>query len=288
MIREFSNESSWKTWNKLQKTHFFWASQRQRKNSIFWINQENHLRDQPHMIISQRSMNITSFLNIRLFYHRLHFSVRSRLDHQIKLKIQQINRKILIHPDLNRSSEKANPDKKILTLVKLWIEDAKYNDENDSFSFKLIIFHDICCRVDGFPETKLIVFFSMLKELVLKYHCLNMSINIMIHVTFNEVCFQMKAYFENLEYKKSILFKWNNLILRTVMQSRPIKFVKECLQLLIKHLRHLQHELDLKLRFEEFILNKLINVSQNVNACQYACFKLANLLSISLIIFDSQ
>ncbi len=51
------------------------------------------------------------------------------------------------------------------------------------------------------------------------------------------------------------------------------KFTKECLQLLIKHFRHLQHELDSELRSKKFIHNKLINACQDVTACQYACFK---------------
>ncbi len=55
--------------------------------------------------------------------------------------------------------------------------------------------------------------------------------------------------------------------------------MKECLQLLIKKLRHLQHELDSKLRSERFIHSKLINVCQNVSACQYACYRSSDSLS---------
>jgi precorrin isomerase len=55
--------------------------------------------------------------------------------------------------------------------------------------------------------------------------------------------------------------------------------MKECLQLLIKNLRHLQHELDSALRTEQFILNKLITACQDVRACQYVCFRLSNTLA---------
>jgi hypothetical protein len=56
------------------------------------------------------------------------------------------------------------------------------------------------------------------------------------------------------------------------------KFIEKCLQLLIKNLRHLQHDLDSELRSEKFIHNKLINACQDVFACQYACFKLSDSL----------
>ncbi len=63
------------------------------------------------------------------------------------------------------------------------------------------------------------------------------------------------------------------------MFSNENKFMKECLHLLIKNLRHLQHELDSKLRSERFIHNKLINACQDVSACQYACYRSSNSLS---------
>jgi glucose-6-phosphate-specific signal transduction histidine kinase len=52
------------------------------------------------------------------------------------------------------------------------------------------------------------------------------------------------------------------------------KFIEKCLQLLIKNLRHLQHDLNSELRSKKFIHNKLINACQDVFVCQYVCFKL--------------
>ncbi len=71
------------------------------------------------------------------------------------------------------------------------------------------------------------------------------------------------------------------------------KFMNECLQLLIKELRHLQHDLESTLRIDDFIHNKLINACQKISACQYACFKssdnlteLINDLKSSIIIYQ--
>jgi hypothetical protein len=118
----------------------------------------------------------------------------------------------------------------------------------------------------------------MLKDLAFDYYYSNMFINTMTLIIFDEVCFLMKNYFEDAEYRRSILFKWNNLILKSMITSNEDKSVEECLQLLIKQLRHLQHGLNSKLRSEKFIHNKLTNACQNVFACQYACFKLSDSL----------
>jgi hypothetical protein len=95
----------------------------------------------------------------------------------------------------------------------------------------------------------------------------------------NEVCFFMRNYFEDVEYRRDILFKWNNLTLKSMMTSNEDKSIEECLQLLIKQLRHLQHGLNPKLRSKKFIHNKLINACQDVFVCQYVCFKLSDSLT---------
>jgi hypothetical protein len=141
----------------------------------------------------------------------------------------------------------------------------------------LTIFHDICDRADVSQSVKLKAFLTMLKDLALDYYYSNMSID--ISIIFEEICFSMRNYFEDVEYRRDILFKWNNLILKSMMTSNEDKSVEECLQLLIKQLRHLQHDLNSKLRSEKFIHNELINACQNVFACQYVCFKLSDSLA---------
>ena len=47
----------------------------------------------------------------------------------------------------------------------------------------------------------------------------------------------------------------------------------------MKDLCHLQYGLDAKLYTDKFIYNKFINACQDIPACQYACFKLADSLA---------
>jgi hypothetical protein len=78
-----------------------------------------------------------------------------------------------------------------------------------------------------------------------------------------------------------------------MMSFNEDKSMNECLQLLIKELRHLQHDLESTLRIDDFIHNKLINACQEISACQYACFKssdsltrLINDLKSSIVIYQ--
>jgi hypothetical protein len=96
-------------------------------------------------------------------------------------------------------------EKELANLAKLYTNEAKYSDENDSFSFKLTIFHDMCDRANVLQSAKLKAFFIMLKDLTLDYYYSNMSTDIFI--IFDEVCFSMRNYFENAEYRRDILFK---------------------------------------------------------------------------------
>jgi hypothetical protein len=133
----------------------------------------------------------------------------------------------------------------------------------------------MCDRADVPPETKLKAFPTMLKELALDYYYANVTSSKNASFTFDDVCTSIMSYFEDAEYKRSILNKWNNLTLKSVMgkAENEEKSMNECLQLLIKELRHLQHGLGSVLRTDDFIHNKLVNACQEVPACQYACFK---------------
>jgi hypothetical protein len=98
-------------------------------------------------------------------------------------------------------------EKELANLTKVYTNEAKYSDENDSFSFKLTIFHDMCDRADVSQSAKLKAFLIMLKDLALDYYYSNMFIITIAVITFDEVCFSMRNYFESAEYKQSILFQ---------------------------------------------------------------------------------
>jgi hypothetical protein len=145
---------------------------------------------------------VSSSSSLLIQSRSLSFDRFSRQSDQSKLKNFAMNQSI--RPDsIKRESDF---ERELSTLTKLYTNEAKYSDENDNFSFKLIIFHDMCDRANIPHSIKLKIFFTMLKELTLDYYYENMITSI-TQSTFDEVCFQMKSYFEDAEYKKSLLFK---------------------------------------------------------------------------------
>ncbi len=98
----------------------------------------------------------------------------------------------------------------------------------------------------------------MLKGLALDYYYSNISTSA-VAMNFDQVCNSIRNYFEGAEYKRSVLSKWNELTLKSVISKSEGKPMEECLEKLIDELRHLQHGLDPELRTDRFIHNKLIN-----------------------------
>jgi hypothetical protein len=97
-------------------------------------------------------------------------------------------------------------DRELANLTKLYSEKTKYNEENDNFSFKLTMFNDMCDRTDVSSETKLKAFPTMLKGLALDYYYANVTSS-KNAFTFDDVCTSIMSYFEDAEYKRSILNK---------------------------------------------------------------------------------
>ena len=58
----------------------------------------------------------------------------------------------------------------------MYSNETKYNDKNDSWNFKLIIFHDMCVRVKMSETVKLRTFSIMFKSLALDYYYFNVIV----------------------------------------------------------------------------------------------------------------
>jgi hypothetical protein len=171
----------------------------------------------------RRSTEYSSFVSSRLLSHEYSSLVSSRSFASSSLS-------------MNQSIRSTKYDQELVNLTKLYSDETKYSEENDNFFFKLIMFNDMCDRIDVLFETKLKAFFTMLKKLALNYYYANVTNSKNASFTFDDVCIAMMNYFEDAEYKRSILNKWNNLTLKSIMSKteNKRKSINECLQLLIK------------------------------------------------------
>ena len=78
------------------------------------------------------------------------------------------------------------------------------------------------------------------------------------------------------------------------MDKNTKKLTIECLQILIKDLRYLQYSLNIKLRMDDFLYNKLITAYQEIEPYKYTYYKpadtiasLINDLRSSIIIYKA-
>ncbi len=69
---------------------------------------------------------------------------------------------------------------------------------------------------------------TILKDLALDYYYSNIGIT-GLTMNFDQVCYLIRAYFEDAEYKRSILSKWNSIILRSTMTRNEGKSIEESL-----------------------------------------------------------
>ena len=88
----------------------------------------------------------------------------------------------------------------------MYFDETKYNDKNNSWNFKFIIFHDMCARVDMFETVKLMTFSIMFKNFALNYYYSNVSIR-KLALNFVQTCVLINVYFEDAEYKRKMLIK---------------------------------------------------------------------------------
>lgn len=89
--------------------------------------------------------------------------------------------------------------KELLNLIKTYINKEKYNGYNNSFIFKLAIFHNIYLKANFLLKAKMKAFSTIFKSLALNYYYSNVSTNSAIN--FDQVCNFIRNYFENAKYK---------------------------------------------------------------------------------------
>ncbi|RKF55760.1 hypothetical protein GcC1_201029 [Golovinomyces cichoracearum] len=89
-------------------------------------------------------------------------------------------------------------------LSKIYTENMKYSGENDSFTYKLMIFNDNCSRAGVTRENFSKVFPTMLKSLAFDYYYA--SIGAMPQKS-EGICKMFEEYFEGKEYKRGVLNK---------------------------------------------------------------------------------
>ena len=108
--------------------------------------------------------------------------------------------------------------KELVNIAKLYIDDQKHSNISRNFNFKLIIFYNICNRVDILPDAYLKALPLILIGLALNYYY-NGKLAILI---FNKACQQLYSFFKGLKLERRTLSKWNKVSMMEII-SKNIK-----------------------------------------------------------------
>jgi hypothetical protein len=122
----------------------------------------------------------------------------------------------------------------------MYTDESKYSGENDNFDYKLVIFNNLCNRVDIPESIKAKAYPTMLQSLALDHYYTTIKGAIQTYnLSFDQICESTCNYSKGPEYKRRVLGQLNSTTLKAVMQKNSGKSTEDCLQLLIKELRHL-------------------------------------------------
>ena len=100
----------------------------------------------------------------------------------------------------------------------MYIENKKYNGEDDNFNFKFTIFYYLYSRANISQEVKVKAYPIILRGLALDHYYTNLK-NITITLSFNQICDATCHYFKGPKYRRGILGQWNSITLRSIMSK---------------------------------------------------------------------
>lgn len=158
----------------------------------------------------------------------------------------------------------------MISLARIYTDDLKYSGEGESFDYKYNIFIDLCEKVEIPSEAYFKAFSTMLKGTALKHYYTSIKPNPRI-TQLCEICDNIRQTFEGEEFKRSMLTRWNNITLRSVIEKNPSKDIETCLQILVDELRSIQMSLTRNFQNDISLQNKLLTACQNHPACSIAC-----------------
>jgi hypothetical protein len=174
-------------------------------------------------------------------------------------------------------------------LSKIYRDKDRFKDSKDNFEFKLLIFFDKYSQINLSKHAYLKAVLIMLFDQTLTYYYLNK----VIYFIFDDFCTSIRVYFENSEWQRSNLDKWQIFILKNVIATNSNVSLIECLRKLCAKMNTIQRELDSAYhdsiwlrkniirtcRDHSALIFDLINSSMNIS-------RLINILQFSIINYE--
>jgi hypothetical protein len=126
-------------------------------------------------------------------------------------------------PTFTGNSRPYRTGRLIAEVTKILTDEQKYDGTNDSFDQKLVIFLDICKKIE-LPEDALLKAFPALLKRLAEDHYYNNQLNLR---TFESIKENLRNFFEGPSYYRRNLNIWNSTTLVTVTAKGTDKTIYE-------------------------------------------------------------
>jgi hypothetical protein len=127
-----------------------------------------------------------------------------------------------------------------MMLDKIYNNSEKFDKIEDNFTFKLFIFIDKCNRVNLFEKIYMQDAFIMFSWKTQIYYYANKN----TILTFENFRNQMRLFFEDSEWRRFNLNKWQTISFIQVIATNSTLFASECLQKLCIEVNNIQQEVN--------------------------------------------
>jgi hypothetical protein len=153
---------------------------------------------------------------------------------------------IHISQSFNESSQSFNDSnddffKQLTLLNKIYKENEKFNDTSSNFDFKVLKFYDKCRRARLFEHAYLQSVSIMLTSETLDYYYSNLQF---CCYSFHEFCVNIKHYFEESEWYRVNLTRWQIINISDVVAVNSSLSLLECLRKMYVEMNTIQKDLN--------------------------------------------
>ncbi len=152
--------------------------------------------------------------------------------------------------------------RQLALLNKIYKKKDKFNDTNNNFDYKVMIFYDKCRRVELFSHAYIQSVSMMLSNQTLIHYYSN---QLQMSNDFFDFCISIKNAFEESEWQRRNLIRWQIISISNVVavnQNQSL-FLSECLQKMCLEMNVIRRELDFAFYDSIHLRKNIIRICRN-------------------------
>ena len=178
----------------------------------------------------------------------------------------------------------------LIQLNKCYKNAEKFIEIDDNFEFKSSIFEEKCKRVDLFFNAYMLRIFIMLTESAFIFYYSHRK----TAISYVDFCTKIQNFFEDLEWQRLNLIKWQTIIFSSVIAANPTLTTTECLRKMCTEMNKIQRNVTFVFQRNEHLKKNIIKtcrenatISTNFTNSSIDVSDLVNNLHASIINYET-